>query len=70
MLPSFVCFYGGITASLCCVYSDEIDRNELGSRPLLDVLESMQPSYWFSAHMHVKFAAYVTHTTDVSRVGK
>ncbi|CAL8096862.1 unnamed protein product [Orchesella dallaii] len=43
-------------------FRDEIERNELGSRPLSEVLEAIQPSYWFSAHMHVKFAAYVPHS--------
>lgn len=39
----------------------EIDRDELGSVAAQHVLLALQPRYWFSAHLHVKFAALLPH---------
>lgn len=44
-------------------FRDEIQRNELGSLPNREVLDIVQPKWWFSAHLHVKFRATVTHNT-------
>ncbi|XP_061391557.1 lariat debranching enzyme [Musca vetustissima] len=40
---------------------EEMDRDQLGSRPCQDLLNLLRPSYWFSAHLHCKFAALVQH---------
>ena len=45
---------------------EEMDSDKLGSRPCEDLLNILKPTYWFSAHLHCKFAALVSHskTTD------
>lgn len=42
-------------------FEKEIQTDTLGSPPLLEVLKILKPDYWFSAHLHVKFAAVVDH---------
>jgi len=39
----------------------EVEDGSLGSPPALELLQALKPSYWFSAHLHVKYAAVVPH---------
>ncbi|KAL3697519.1 hypothetical protein R1sor_011595 [Riccia sorocarpa] len=42
-------------------FRDEVQQNSLGSRPAMEILRTLKPSYWFSAHLHTKFAAVFPH---------
>jgi lariat debranching enzyme len=42
-------------------FREEIERNDFGSPPGWEILRELRPRYWFSAHLHVKFAAIVDH---------
>ncbi|KAL0485544.1 lariat debranching enzyme DBR1 [Acrasis kona] len=39
----------------------DIEKNQLGSPPGLFLLNQLKPKYWFSGHLHCKFAAQVDH---------
>lgn len=42
-------------------FRKEIQENNLGSPPNRELLDVLQPKYWFAAHLHVKFKASVHH---------
>lgn len=51
-------------------FREEVENNILGSGPNMVLLRSLHPSYWFSGHLHVKFAAVVRHSEERERTTK
>jgi len=47
-------------------FAEEIRQNNLGSAPAEELLYLLKPKWWFSAHLHVKFHATVTHKEQSS----
>ncbi|XP_075161663.1 lariat debranching enzyme [Haematobia irritans] len=44
---------------------EEMEKDQLGSRPNFDLLNLLKPLHWFAAHLHCKFAAIVQHSSDI-----
>lgn len=44
-----------------CRVPKQVEKGLLGSPPAEQLLHKIQPDYWFSAHLHVKFPAVVRH---------
>ncbi|EPX71305.1 RNA lariat debranching enzyme Dbr1 [Schizosaccharomyces octosporus yFS286] len=42
-------------------FRKEVERNDLGSPALEEILNSIKPRHWFAAHLHTRFAATVHH---------
>lgn len=45
-------------------FHSDIEKGELGCPAKEKLLFSLKPSYWFSAHLHCKFAALVPHEPE------
>lgn len=48
-------------------FRDDIESDNLGSKPCEQLLKHLKPSYWFAAHLHCKFAAVVPHEGKVTK---
>jgi lariat debranching enzyme len=42
-------------------FEPDIQRGDLGSPPSMALLNAVRPRFWFSGHLHTKFAALVPH---------
>lgn len=42
-------------------FREDSEHGRLGNAAARDVLDRLRPAYWFSAHLHVKFAAALAH---------
>ena len=42
-------------------FRQDIANGQLGSPPLMGLLRTLKPQWWFSAHLHVRFQARVVH---------
>lgn len=47
-------------------FKDDIETGKLGSPPLMHILQILKPSFWFAAHLHVKFPAVVPHISNIT----
>ncbi|KAF9157556.1 lariat debranching enzyme, partial [Mortierella sp. AD010] len=45
-------------------FTREVNTNTLGSAPYGEVLSSLRPAHWFSAHLHVRYTATVHWNTQ------
>ncbi|RZC39364.1 lariat debranching enzyme, partial [Asbolus verrucosus] len=43
-------------------FEDDINNEQLGSKPGEELLNTLKPDYWFAAHLHCKFAAVIPHS--------
>ncbi|KAK6506448.1 hypothetical protein TWF506_011358 [Arthrobotrys conoides] len=51
-------------------FRKEVAEGRLGSPPLMGILRKLKPTYWFAAHMHIKFPAVVDHGEAPGLVAK
>ena len=63
--PNGITDYGNVEQLLRFkrFFADDIQNNRLGSKPAMDILKYLKPKYWFSGHLHCKFAAIYEETT-------
>jgi hypothetical protein len=45
-------------------FKQDIAKGELGNPHMMDVLKTLKPSWWFSAHLHVRFQAEYDHVGE------
>lgn len=66
--PQDICDYGDKESLLRIkpYFREDIESRKLGSPPLKELMAVLRPSFWFAAHLHVKFPAVVIHDTNVT----
>lgn len=51
-------------------FKEDIENNALGSPPAMELLDYLLPKYWFSGHLHCKFAALYQDKTKFLALDK
>eukprot|EP01083_Nonionella_stella_P036224 98856_1 len=61
--PTDIAFHGDKNGLLKrkSFFTEDVENHKLGSPPTREVMDCLKPRYHFAAHLHVKFAALVTH---------
>ncbi|XP_018334426.1 lariat debranching enzyme [Agrilus planipennis] len=61
--PAGVCEYGNVVSlnKIKPFLRKDIESGKLGNKPCEELLKDLKPTYWFSAHLHCKFAALISH---------
>lgn len=64
--PNEVVYHGDIEGLLKVkpFFKKDIDNKELGSPINSELLDRLQPKWWLSAHLHVKYRAEINHGKD------
>jgi lariat debranching enzyme len=69
--PRGIAYHGNLSQLLQRkpFFRQDIETGELGSPANEDLLKTLRPRYWFSAHLHVKFEALVRHESANDEIG-
>ena len=51
-------------------FKADIERGQLGSPPAMEILRTVKPGQWFSAHLHVRFVATMKHESYERKIDK
>uniref|UniRef100_A0AC35TIN7 DBR1 domain-containing protein n=1 Tax=Rhabditophanes sp. KR3021 TaxID=114890 RepID=A0AC35TIN7_9BILA len=65
--PEGIAFHGNINElfRMKKFLIDDIQNHCLGNPHTMEILNQIKPKYWYSAHLHVKYAALVVHEEKV-----
>ena len=61
--PRSIEHHGNLKNLLSCkkFLRSDVESGNLGSPPMMGLLKTLKPAWWFSAHLHVRYEAKVTH---------
>lgn len=64
--PEFIAHYGHKDTLLRMrpQFKKSVDEDALGAQPYLKLMRHLQPRFWLSGHMHVKYTATVHHADN------